>query len=125
MMLLEPEVTLVEPSVFLQQLLVKNLKALDMRIKSIYTQGQTALENYKADQPDMLIVDHLLPDMSGIAFAEKVLTQNIYASVILLIPDAMNYETQNYIARGVKAVLVKPFYAEALQKVLIETISNA
>lgn len=122
--MLEPRVTVVEPSLFLQHLIKKNLLSLDMFALHVYTSGAQALKNTN-DDFDMMLIDYNLPDMTGSELAEKILHRNIYTRIVLLLPESLSRESQEFIAQGVQATLVKPFYAESLQRVLIETIANA
>lgn len=121
--MLEPRVMVVEPSLFLQHLIKKNLQSLDMQVSHVYTCGSEVLEQ-SDDHFDMALIDYNLPDMSGTELAEKILHRNIYARIVLLLPESLSRESQEFIAQGVQATLVKPFYAESLQRVLIETIAN-
>lgn len=84
--------------------------------------AQEAQILYSQTQPDAVIIDHRLPDSSGLKLAEALLTQDIYARIVLLIPARMATDSQNLIAQGVKAVVTKPFYPELLQSTLIEVV---
>lgn len=114
---------IVEPSLFLQHLIKKNLQSLDMLASHIYTCGSKVLENAN-DDFDMILIDYNLPDMTGTELAQKILHRNIYTRIVLLLPESLSRESQEFIAQGVQATLVKPFYAESIQRVLIETITN-
>lgn len=118
-----PQIVLVEPSLFLKHLIEKNLVALDMALKQAHTSGASCLQALPLDF-DVLLIDYNLPDMTGLELAEQVLQQLIYARVVLLIPEHLNHESRDFIAHGIQATLVKPFDAEALQRVLIESIVN-
>ena len=121
---LNPRVPLVEPSLFLQHLIKKNLDSLEMSLQDIYVTGTEILQDHGRSF-DMLLIDYNLPDMTGLALAEKILHDTIYARLVLIIPESLSHESQDFIAHGLQATLVKPFSEEALQKVLIEAIANA
>lgn len=115
-----PNILIVEDSRFIRFLLRKNLEHLEMNIVGECTHSKHVLELYKQTLPDVVLIDHSLPDLSGLQLTETLLAHDIYARIILMIPQRMAKESQNIIAIGVKAVVIKPFYPENLQSTLIE-----
>lgn len=118
-----PLILLVEPSLFVQYLLQKNLHALEMCVHKTYTSGQSLIEELPTHF-DLLLIDYNLPDMNGLELAEQVLQHLIYAKVVLLIPEHLSHESRDFIAHGIQATLVKPFDEESLQRVLIESVAS-
>lgn len=115
-----PKVLIVEDSRFIRYLLCKNIEHLEMQIVGECSHSDQAMELYQTNKPDVVLIDHSLPDMDGLKLTEILLAYDIYARIILMIPQRMAQETQNIIAVGVKAVISKPFYPENLQSTLIE-----
>lgn len=115
-------ILIVEDSHFIRYLLKKNIEQLEMHTVGECSSAAEALILYKACQPDIVIVDYSLPDQNGSQLVEDLLSLDMYARIILLIPMRMESEIQNLIAMGVQGVISKPFYPEPLQKSLIEVI---
>jgi len=115
-------ILIVEDSHFIRYLLKKNIEQLEMQTVGECSTAAEALILYQKCKPDIVIVDHSLPDQTGTKLVEDLLTLDIYARIILLIPMRMEYEAQNLIAMGVQSVISKPFYPEPLQKSLIEVV---
>ncbi|MGV3525629.1 MAG: response regulator [Candidatus Sericytochromatia bacterium] len=111
---------IVEDSRFIQQLLQHNIAHLEMELAGTCNTRQEALALYAQTQPDAVIIDYNLPQGNGPKLIEELLVQDIYARLIVLVPSRLAAETQNLIAMGIKAVVVKPFYPEILQSTLIE-----
>lgn len=115
-----PSILIVEDSRFIRFLLKKNLEHLEMSIVGECTNSEQVLIQYEHTRPDVVVIDQSLPDISGLKLTEILLNHDIYARIILMIPQRMVEQTQNIIAIGVKAVITKPFYPEHLQSTLIE-----
>ncbi len=115
-------ILIVEDSHFIRYLLKKNIEQLEMRTVGECSSAAEALKLYQECQPDIVIMDYSLPDQNGTQLVEDLLSLDIYARIILLIPMRMESETQNLIAMGVQGVISKPFYPEPLQKCLIEVV---
>lgn len=115
-----PQVMVVEDSRFIRYLLRKNLSYLEMKIAGECSQHDEALSMYQTLKPDVVLIDHSLPETDALSLTEALLGLDIYAKVILMIPLRMAKEAQGLIAIGVKAVIIKPFYPEILQSTLIE-----
>ena len=69
--------------------------------------GNEALEKFKSLKPDLLILDISMPDMNGMEVAERILTSDPSAKIIIL----SMYDDEDYISRcmelGVKGYVVK------------------
>lgn len=115
-----PSILIVEDSRFIRYLLRKNLEHLEMQIVGECSHSEEALQLYQQTRPDVVVLDHSLPDATGLKLVEDLLAYDIYARIVLMIPQRMSAQVQNMIAVGVKAVITKPFYPENLQSTLIE-----
>lgn len=115
-----PRLLIVEDSRFIQQLLQRNIAYLEMEIAGTCQTREEALTLYAETHPDAVIIDYSLPNGNGPQLIEELLVHDIYARLIVLVPSRLASETQNLIAMGIKAVVVKPFYPEILQSTLIE-----
>jgi two-component system chemotaxis response regulator CheY len=115
-----PQVMVVEDSRFIRYLLRKNLAYLEMKVAGECSQRDEALAMYQRLKPDVVLIDHSLPETNALNLTEALLGLDIYAKIVLLVPLRMAKESQSLIAMGVRAVVVKPFYPEILQSTLIE-----
>lgn len=114
------KILLVEDSRFVRYLLRKNIEHIEMEVIGECSDQKDVLTLYEQMAPDLVMVDYSLPDTLGIKVVEQLLAKDIYAKIILMIPLRMEQQIQSLISMGVKAVLVKPFYPETLQSILIE-----
>ena len=77
------------------------------------------LDSYAKWDPDVLILDILLPDASGLEVTKKIVAADPKAKIVIisgLEGDAKL--TKECLAAGAKAFLAKPFTSEELIKVL-------
>lgn len=78
--------------------------------------GETGLSLYRAESPDLLLLDVMLPDMTGFDFCEKIRTGKIRPRTPILFCTVRSAVSQ--LARGVKSggtdYVLKPFVPEDL-----------
>ena len=82
--------------------------------------GTTALELARAEHPDLLVLDWMMPGMSGIEVARSLRQDPATASIpiIMLTSKGQEADREQGRAVGVYAYLVKPFSPlELLEKV--------
>lgn len=78
--------------------------------------GETGLSLYRTESPDLLLLDVMLPDMTGFDFCEKIRTGKIRPRTPILFCTVRSAVSQ--LARGVKSggtdYVLKPFVPEDL-----------
>ncbi|NLJ08108.1 MAG: response regulator transcription factor [Sphingobacteriales bacterium] len=92
-----------------------------IRIMDLAGSGTEAIEKYKENQPDVLLLDISLPDMNGFEVAERILKDDPNARIIIL----SMHENPDFIKKalktGVKAYLTKE---ETTREVLVKAIEE-
>jgi CheY-like chemotaxis protein len=73
--------------------------------------GATALEMARAEQPDAILLDVMMPDMDGPTTFQKLHAQESTAEipVVFLTAKVQPSERERFASLGAKAVLSKPF----------------
>jgi CheY-like chemotaxis protein len=78
--------------------------------------GEEALEGARSEQPDVILLDVMMPEMDGpttlAMLREDPATAGI--PVIFLTAKAQKHEVERYLALGATGVIVKPFEVESL-----------
>ncbi|MDH4414860.1 MAG: response regulator [Rhizobium sp.] len=89
--------------------------------------GNTALMLCHAEHFDMLIVDHLLPGMSGLQFVDAVRLMDRYRNVpvVMVTADDEPRLREEAKAAGVTDFLHKPVEAVAFRKLLADHLGAA
>lgn len=80
----------------------------------LLTTGQEALAWLALNQPDLIISDLLLDDMSGYALYEQMMQRNPEQTVLFLTGAVLSQELQQFLQLHRLQCLYKPFYAQEL-----------
>lgn len=104
-------VLLVEDDPLLYSLLLNNMKGLSADGLEIDTavDGQEALSKARAHQPDLILLDLILPTMSGFDVLEEIRAEHALAATPVVLITNLNTEADRKHARalGVIAYIVK------------------
>jgi PAS domain S-box-containing protein len=90
-----------------------------------FTRTSEALAEFRVDPSrfDLVIVDHLLPEGTGIEFAREVRRARADAAVILLSAYSGPLLTQEATSAGIQRILTKPLELEVLAEALAELLA--
>jgi CheY-like chemotaxis protein len=89
--------------------------------------GEEALERASAEQPDVILLDVMMPGMDGPATLEQLRDDPATSSipVIFLTAKAQSHEVERYMALGADGVIVKPFEAMTLPDEIRRIVAGA
>ncbi len=80
--------------------------------------GQTAVEAYRQHQPDVVLVDLLMPDMDGLEVIRQILELDPEAKTVVCSTDKQQARQNEARQIGVNAFLTKPVNADQLTAVI-------
>lgn len=84
--------------------------------------GQLAVNAYKAQKPDVVLMDITMPEMDGLTALKEILSGDSSAKVIMLTALGQESVVLEAIKSGAKDFIVKPFERDrvvgALQKLV-------
>ncbi|MBO5435664.1 response regulator transcription factor [bacterium] len=116
-------------------LLVEDQKLMRVGLKSLFEEhpeleitaeaqnGKEAIEKFKAEHPDIVLMDIGLPDISGIEVTKKLLELNSKAKVIMLTSHISESEVIDSLRAGACAYVMKDINTEIL-KMIIKTVKD-
>ncbi len=83
-------------------------------------QGEEGLEKAKAEKPDLIILDYLMPGMNGFQVIQKLKlqTETQYIPVVMLTCKGETESIFDAKDLGVSDYLIKPFESETLLRVI-------
>jgi len=116
------KVLIVDDAMFMRKMLGDMLKKEGYEIIAEAEDGQDAVEKFKEYKPDLVTMDIIMPDMSGIDAVKEIIKIDPNAKIIMV--SAMGHQTLviEAIQAGAKDYVVKPFQPsrvlEAVQRVL-------
>lgn len=88
--------------------------------------GATALDLIRRESPDLVVLDVMMPGMSGIAVVQEMMSDAATAEipVILLSAKGQGVEIEEGLASGARLYLVKPFSPRELAERVAEVIAG-
>jgi two-component system, response regulator, stage 0 sporulation protein A len=83
----------------------------DMEVAGVAYNGQDCLEMLKDTDPDVLLLDIIMPHLDGLAVLEKLreLDKNVLPNVIMLTAFGQEDVTKNAVELGASYFILKPF----------------
>lgn len=106
-------------------LIVDDAKIMRARIKSIATaagwqvcgeaqNGQEGVQLYREQQPDLVTMDIVMPEMDGVEALRELMSANAGAKVVMVTAVNQREKLNECIKLGALDFIVKPFEAETL-----------
>ena len=103
-----------------------NRKLLEVRLEIhgyaslVAAKGTAALDIAQEQEPDLILMDIQLPDISGIEAIRRLKTDERTKAIPIIAVTAFAFPTEkvNILASGCEAYIAKPFKGEALMKLI-------
>jgi len=117
------KILLVEDNLMNQKVVMFNLKKLNFEITPV-SNGREALENFKNNHYDLILMDIMLPEMNGYEITMEIRKfeklNNVKNAVIIIAVTANTYENdkEKCLSVGMNEYLSKPFTAQQLIKTI-------
>lgn len=90
----------------------------DLKISSEAQSGKEAVEKFRTEKPDVILMDIGLPDISGIEATKRILELDNKAKVIILTSHLSEQEVLDALHAGACAYAMKDIGTEILQMVI-------
>ena len=76
-----------------------------------FENGKEAFEALKDEQPDLILLDVMMPEMDGIEFLKKVKSSSVFCDIPIIMATAKGseYDKVKSLDMGADDYLVKPF----------------
>jgi len=108
----------VDDSVFARKNLARIIQTFGGQVAAEAGDGVAAITEYERTKPDIVLMDITMPQMEGIAAAEKIVVQHPEARVVMV--SSVGYQ-ENIVAalqRGARHFVQKPVKPEVLYEVI-------
>ncbi|RLB84726.1 MAG: two-component system response regulator [Deltaproteobacteria bacterium] len=112
-------ILIVDDSAFTRGIHSRLIKALGHQTIEAES-GAEAIERFKAKQPDLVMMDLLMPDMDGLDAIRKILAIDTRAKTIVCSTDKQKARQEEAREAGVLAFLIKPVDGDQLKSTLSE-----
>lgn len=99
----------------------------NFQITGVANDGLEAIDLVKSKQPDVLVLDIIMPQLDGLGVLEKLSTMNLekYPKIIVLSAVGQDKITQKTIDLGADYYVVKPFDFDIFTKRIYELVGNS
>jgi two-component system phosphate regulon response regulator PhoB/two-component system alkaline phosphatase synthesis response regulator PhoP len=91
-------------------------------VVDVVSDGAEALESLRETRPDVIILDLMLPRLSGWTFVERYREFTHGEALPIIVVSAARAVTRSMEARGVRKYLAKPFDVAELRRAVHEVI---
>lgn len=98
----------------------------DMEVVGVAKDGMEAIELVESVQPDILVLDIIMPILDGLGVLEKLSTKNLQKEPKVIVLSAVGQDkiTQRAVAAGADYYVVKPFDMEIFIKRVRQLLDN-
>ncbi len=86
--------------------------------------GKLAVAYFRKLKPDIVIMDIVMPEMSGIEATREILRENPYAKIIVLSAMTQENLVSDAITAGAKDYLIKPYTAKEVIRSVEHVLST-
>lgn len=90
----------------------------------VCTTGTQALEQLRSYQPDVLVMDVMLPELDGISLLQSAREAGVMTNTLALTRSAAPYITESLDRLGVGYIMMKPCRTEAIRSRILDLASQ-
>ena len=109
---------LVDDSVFARKNLARMVESFGGRVAGEAGDGSTAIREYGRTQPDIVLMDIIMPCMEGIEASEKIIRHNPEARIVMVSSVGYQENIVTALQKGAKHFVQKPVKPELLYEVI-------
>ena len=115
-------ILIVDDAIFMRKMIGDILKKEGYEISGEAENGIEAIEKYKELKPDLVTMDIIMPDMSGIDAVQEIVKHDSEAKILMVSAMGQQSLVVEAIQKGAKDYVIKPFQPsrvlEAVERVL-------
>lgn len=118
------KILIVDDSAAMRMMITASLQDSEFEVVGAAKDGQQALQLYKDTTPDLVLLDIVMPGMSGEETLGHIMALDKNAVVVMASSMGTEDAVQGALKAGAKNFLQKPIDQEGLLKVLRTTVSS-
>jgi two-component system chemotaxis response regulator CheY len=113
-----PKVLIVDDSVLMRRMIGETLAAAGWEVAGEAGDGREAVEKYQQLRPDVVTMDIVMPETTGMQALEEILEFDPHARVVVVSALNQTRMISEAIRKGAHDFIAKPFLPEQLQNTL-------
>jgi two-component system chemotaxis response regulator CheY len=118
------KVMIVEDRDIISQAIADMLSMSGYEVVASVEDGKSAIEAYSSMKPDIVLMDLLLPDMSGIDVSRRILKMDPHAKLIAITAITKEGIREECESAGLKKLIQKPFRMKELLSTIQDVLTN-
>lgn len=104
----------VDDSKTMLAMIASQLKGSDFEVIATASSGPEAVEQFKRHKPQLVLLDIVMPDVSGIDTLERLLDADTGACVVMVSSAGSEDNVQTCLKKGAKSFLQKPIQKDGM-----------
>jgi len=108
------KVLAVDDSKTMLAMISAQLKGSDFELVATASSGPEALEKYKQHKPQLVLLDIVMPEVTGVDTLERLLRTDASACVVMVSSLGTVEAVQDCLKKGAKSFLQKPLQREGM-----------
>jgi len=118
-----PTVLLCDDSRALRMLAAGQLEEAGFQVVGEAGNGLQAVEQYRSLQPDLVLLDLVMPECDGRQALSRILAHDPQAKVVILSSLGAQSDIEECLRMGARSYLQKPIDPEAMERVLHQVLA--
>lgn len=118
------KILIVDDSTAMRMMLAASLQDSEFEVVGAAKDGEQALQLFKDISPDLVLLDIIMPGMSGVETLGHIMALDKNAVVVMASSMGTEDAVQGALKAGAKNFLLKPIDQDGLLKVLRTTVSS-
>jgi two-component system chemotaxis response regulator CheY len=116
-----PTVLIVDDVAFMRKMLRDMLADTDFEVIGEAANGAEAIAQYAALKPDLMLMDIMMPDVSGIDAVKEIVAADPQARIVICSVLGQQNSVMEALQAGARDFVVKPFSANKVREALQRT----
>lgn len=113
-----PKILIVDDALFMRKTIRKLLEANDFDNIAEAADGQSALQAYEEEKPELVILDITMPGISGLDVLEQLMKKKPPARVVMCSAIGQESMVIRAMELGAREFIVKPFQHDKFMRVV-------
>lgn len=115
----------VDDSKTMLAMIASQLKGSDFEVIATASTGPEAVEKFKQHKPQLVLLDIVMPEVSGIDTLERLLDADTKACVVMVSSAGTEENVQACLTKGAKSFLQKPIQKDGMLATLKDVCQQA
>ena len=115
----------VDDSKTMLAMIAAQLRGSDFEVIATASSGPEAVEKYQQHKPQLVLLDIVMPEVSGIDTLEQLLTRDNRACIVMVSSAGTEETVESCLRKGAKSFLQKPLQKDGMLALLRNVCQEA